>query len=114
MFGSPIAGVRVTRAAGGAALAALAWFGIPINAWYGGMLSQSRSGVSASQTCWEIRSPGEAIAPAFARGGGRSRALLKNCTWAHRKNGDFCLISSTLSFTYAPIFENFSINTNLL
>jgi len=44
-FGSPIAAVRVTRAAGGAALAALAvavaWFGIRINAWYGGTLGRT-------------------------------------------------------------------------
>ena len=43
--GSPIAAVRVTRAAGGAALAALAvavaWFGIRINAWYGGTLGRT-------------------------------------------------------------------------
>jgi len=44
-FGSPIAAVRVTRAAGGAALAtlavAVAWFGIRINAWYGGTLGRT-------------------------------------------------------------------------
>jgi hypothetical protein len=44
-FGSPIAAVRVTRAAGGAALAALAvavaWFGMRINAWYGGTLGRT-------------------------------------------------------------------------
>jgi hypothetical protein len=44
-FGSPIAAVRITRAAGGAALAALAvavaWFGIRINAWYGGTLGRT-------------------------------------------------------------------------
>jgi hypothetical protein len=44
-FGSPIATVRITRAAGGAALAALAvavaWFGIRINAWYGGTLGRT-------------------------------------------------------------------------
>jgi len=44
-FGSPIAALRVTRAAGGAALAALAvavaWFGIRINAWYGGTLGRT-------------------------------------------------------------------------
>jgi MarR family len=44
-LGSPIAAVRVTRAAGGAALAALAvavaWFGIRINAWYGGTLGHT-------------------------------------------------------------------------
>jgi hypothetical protein len=43
--GSPIAAVRVTRAAGGATLAALAvtvaWFGIRINAWYGGTLGRT-------------------------------------------------------------------------
>jgi MarR family len=43
--GSPIAALRVTRAAGGAALAALAvavaWFGIRINAWYGGTLGRT-------------------------------------------------------------------------
>jgi MarR family len=43
--GSWITGVRVTRAAGGAALAALAmavaWFGIRINAWYGGTLGRT-------------------------------------------------------------------------
>jgi MarR family protein len=43
--GSPIAAVRMTRAAGGAALAALAvavaWFGIRINAWYGGTLGRT-------------------------------------------------------------------------
>ena len=43
--GSPIAAIRVTRAAGGAALAALAvtvaWFGIRINAWYGGTLGRT-------------------------------------------------------------------------
>jgi MarR family len=43
--GSPIAAVRITRAAGGAALAALAvavaWFGIRINAWYGGTLGRT-------------------------------------------------------------------------
>jgi hypothetical protein len=43
--GSPIAAVRVTRAGGGAALAALAvavaWFGIRINAWYGGTLGRT-------------------------------------------------------------------------
>jgi MarR family len=43
--GSPIAATRITRAAGGAALAALAvavaWFGIRINAWYGGALGRS-------------------------------------------------------------------------
>jgi hypothetical protein len=41
LVGSPIAGVQVTRAAGGAALAALAWFGIRINAWYGGALGRA-------------------------------------------------------------------------
>ena len=44
-FGPSIAAVRVTRAAGGAALAALAvavaWFGIRINAWYGGTLGRT-------------------------------------------------------------------------
>jgi hypothetical protein len=44
-FGSPIAAVRVTRTAAGAALAALAvavaWFGIRINAWYGGTLGRT-------------------------------------------------------------------------
>ena len=44
-FGSSIATLRVTRAAGGAALAALAvavaWFGIRINAWYGGTLGRN-------------------------------------------------------------------------
>src|SRR5450755_1969796 len=43
--GSPIAATRITRAAGGAALAALAvavaWFGIRINAWYGGALGRT-------------------------------------------------------------------------
>jgi hypothetical protein len=43
--GSPIAATRITRAAGGAALAALAvavaWFGIRINAWYGGTLGRT-------------------------------------------------------------------------
>jgi hypothetical protein len=43
--GSPIATVRITRAAGGADLAALAvavaWFGIRINAWYGGTLGRT-------------------------------------------------------------------------
>jgi hypothetical protein len=43
--GSPIAAVRITRAAGSAALAALAvavaWFGIRINAWYGGTLGRT-------------------------------------------------------------------------
>ena len=42
---SPVAAVRVTHAAGGAALAALAvavaWFGIRINAWYGGTLGRT-------------------------------------------------------------------------
>jgi len=44
-FGPSIAAVRVTRAAGGAALAALAvavaWFGIRINAWYGSTLGRT-------------------------------------------------------------------------
>jgi hypothetical protein len=44
-LGSPIATVRVTRAAGGAVLAvlavAVAWFGIRINAWYGGTLGRT-------------------------------------------------------------------------
>ena len=44
-FGSSIAPFRVTRAAGGAALAALAvavaWFGIRINAWYGSTLGRN-------------------------------------------------------------------------
>src|SRR5450755_579547 len=44
-FGSSIAAVPVTRAAGGAALAALAvaaaWFGIRINAWYGSTLGRT-------------------------------------------------------------------------
>jgi len=44
-FGPPVAAVRITRAAGGAALAALAvavaWFGIRINAWYGGTLGRT-------------------------------------------------------------------------
>jgi hypothetical protein len=43
--GSPIGAVRIARAAGGAALAALAvavaWFGIRINAWYGGTLGRT-------------------------------------------------------------------------
>jgi MarR family len=43
--GPPIAAVRITRATGGAALAALAvavaWFGIRINAWYGGTLGRT-------------------------------------------------------------------------
>src|SRR5450631_1094070 len=43
--GSPIAATGITRAAGGAALAALAvavaWFGIRINAWYGGTLGRT-------------------------------------------------------------------------
>jgi hypothetical protein len=45
VHGSPIAAVRITRAAGGAALAtlavAVAWFGIRINAWYGGTLGRT-------------------------------------------------------------------------
>jgi len=44
-FGSSIATLRVARAAGGAALAVLAvvvaWFGIRINAWYGGTLGRN-------------------------------------------------------------------------
>src|SRR5450631_2393939 len=44
-FGSSIAAVGVTRAAGGAALAvlalAVAWFGIRINAWYGSTLGRT-------------------------------------------------------------------------
>jgi hypothetical protein len=43
--GSPVAAIRATRAAGGAALAALAvavaWFGVRINAWYGGTLGRT-------------------------------------------------------------------------
>ncbi len=43
--GSAITAVQVTRSAGGAALAALAvaaaWFGIRINAWYGGTLGRT-------------------------------------------------------------------------
>ena len=39
--GSPIAAVPVTCAAGSAALAALAWFGIRINALYGGPLGRA-------------------------------------------------------------------------
>jgi hypothetical protein len=41
-FGSPIAAVRITDAAALAALAvAVAWFGIRINAWYGGTLGRT-------------------------------------------------------------------------
>jgi hypothetical protein len=57
-FGSPMAAVRVTRAAGSVALAALAvavaWFGIRINAWFGSTLGRTAeastllSGLSAS------------------------------------------------------------------
>jgi MarR family len=43
--GSPFAAVRITHAVGGAVLAALAvavaWFGIRINAWYGGTLGRT-------------------------------------------------------------------------
>ena len=59
-YGSSIAAVRMARAAGGAALAAaVAWFGIRINAWYGGTLGRTPE----ASTCF----PASASRPMFWR-----------------------------------------------
>jgi hypothetical protein len=84
-LGSPIAAVRVTHAAGGAALAALAVAvaGIRINAWYGGTLGRTPeastllSGLSVSADVLALILPTSASARTYDPDRGKTTQVIQ-------------------------------------